>query len=109
MEVLLASLVFLALCVVEALNPKLFYGTLERIGSWLARLASPLFSFLAQAWARDPLAVAGVGSAVLAFLLWAWPYEFGLFYGYLFFSTERLPAVAAFLALSFILLLLRRR
>ena len=71
--------------------------------------------------ASDPLAVLGVGSAVLAFLLWAWRgcknyhsaagstsadagcYETG------WFSTERLPAVAAFLALSFILLLLRRR
>ena len=70
---------------------------------------------------RDPLAAFGVGSAALAFLLWAWRgcknyysaagstsadagcYETG------WFSTERLPAAAAFLALSFILLLLRRR
>ena len=60
-------------------------------------------------WERDPLAVLGVGSAALAFLLWAWPEYY--FYGSLqgFFSTARLPAVAAFLALSFILLLLRRR
>ena len=109
MEVAVFIVLFFAWAVVDAVKPKFFIDSLERIGSWLARMASPMFSFLAQAWARDRLAVAGVGSAVVAFLLWAWPYEFGLFYGYLFFSTERLPAVAAFLALSFILLLLRRR
>ncbi len=113
MEVLLACIVFLVLCAIEALNPKLFYGSLGRIGSWLARLAvrltAPALSLLKQAWNRDRLAVLGVGSAALAFLLWAWPYEWGLFYFYAAFSTERLPAAAAFLALSFILLLLRRR
>jgi hypothetical protein len=63
--------------------------------------------------ATDPLAVFGVGAAVVAFLLWAWPARCG--YGpvgdgcYDFFSDLRLPFVAAFLALSFILLLLRRR
>jgi hypothetical protein len=58
-------------------------------------------------WERDPLAVLGVGSAVVAFLLWAWPeyYSYGSLQG--FFSTDRLPAFAAFLVLSFILLLLR--
>ena len=64
--------------------------------------------------AADWLAVLGVGSAALAFLLWAWP-ECWLSPGcdrtteHWFSSAERLPAVAAFLALSFILLLLRRR
>ena len=59
----------------------------------------------------DWFAVLGVGSAVVAFLLWAWPesYEPGNFSRSLFFEAERLPAVAVFLALSLILLLLRRR
>jgi len=64
--------------------------------------------------ATDRLAVLGVGSAVVAFLLWAWP---GCWLSsgcertteHWFSSAERLPAVAAFVALSFILLLLRRR
>jgi hypothetical protein len=30
---------------------------------------------LKQAWKRDPLAVLGVGSAVVAFLMWALPYS----------------------------------
>ncbi len=61
--------------------------------------------------ATDTLAVLGVGSAVVAFLLWAWPeyYEPGNFSRSLFFEAERLPAVAVFLALSLILLLLRSR
>jgi hypothetical protein len=74
-----------------------------------------MFEKLKQAWKRDRLAVAGVASAFVAFLLWAIPArnsdgganiidEEGWA-----FSDERLPAVAAFLALSFILLLLRRR
>jgi hypothetical protein len=58
---------------------------------------------------RDRLAVLGVGSAVVAFLLWAWPASFGLFYVNYFFPPERLPAVAAFFALAVISLLLRRR
>ena len=105
MEVAVFIVLFFAWAVVDEFAPHL-------LGRWFSRLTAPalyLFKKLKQAWARDRLAVAGVGSAVVAFLLWAWPYEFGLFYGYLFFSTERLPAVAAFLALSFILLLLRRR
>jgi hypothetical protein len=55
--------------------------------------------------ATDWLAVFGVGSAMVAFLMWAIPanYYSGLF------SDERQTAVAVFLALSFILLLLRRR
>ena len=62
----------------------------------------------------DWFAVLGVGSAVLAFLLWAWP-ECWLSAGcermteHWFSSAERLPATAAFLVLSFILLLLHRR
>ena len=63
---------------------------------------------------RDPLAVLGVGSAVVAFLLWAaptavfcigWTANQRWQCGQEYFSTERLPFVAAFLALSFILLL----
>ena len=111
MEVAVFIVLFFAWAVVDAVKPKFFIDSLERIGSWLARMASPMFSFLAQAWARDRLAVAGVGSAVVAFLLWAWPesYEPGNFSRSLFFEAERLPAVAVFLALSLILLLLRRR
>lgn len=61
---------------------------------------------------RDPLAVIGIGAAVVAFLLWAMPYC-GLFLGTYFcerpLTPERLPAAASFLALAVILLLLRRR
>jgi hypothetical protein len=67
----------------------------------------------------DPLAFLGVGSATLAFLLWAVPARVCWwggsqnypqpFCGQEFFSLDRLPFAAAFLALSFILLLLRRR
>jgi hypothetical protein len=69
-------------------------------------------------WNRDPLAVLGVGSAVVAFLLWAVPAQVCVwggmqnypmpFCGQEFFTLDRLPFAAAFLALSFILLLLRR-
>lgn len=118
---------------------------------WFSRLIAPalyLFKKSKQAWARDRLAVTGVGSAVVAFLLWAAPLYPGIgvrtlqcgypsngdsvstinllvlylksqcpeisgpwlvFVSREWFSTERLPAVAAFLALAFILLLLRRR
>ena len=67
---------------------------------------------LTQAWRRDRLRVLGVGSAVVAFLLWAWPgcvgrYSIiGLPDGCItegWFSSDRLPAIAAFLALAFIL------
>jgi hypothetical protein len=77
-----------------------------------------MFEKLEKAWKRDPLAVLGVGSAVVAFLLWAVPtpvfcvgtaagsrWQCGQEY----FSEDRLPFAAAFIALSFILLLLRRR
>ena len=122
---------------------------------------------LQQAWKRDRLGVLGVGSAVVALLLWAlppltpsvvgvgqfWPIHFGTtptevcdsfgstnctraqstviglvfivvqvvtrqnvdpwfnVWGYNWFSqgATNLPAIAAFLALAFILLLLRRR
>jgi hypothetical protein len=70
-------------------------------------------------WNRDPLAVLGIGSAVVAFLLWAVPARACVwggsqnyplpFCGQEFFTLDRLPFAAAFLALSFILLLLRRR
>lgn len=87
---------------------------------------------LKQAWKRDRLGVLGVGSAVLAFLFWIipvrgvwaalgdeppyWDFKWqsaGFFdhwaSDWLWFSLERLPAIFAFLALAFILLLLRRR
>jgi hypothetical protein len=112
-----------------------------------------------QAWKRDRLGVLGVGAAVVAFGLWAFPirvycgYVIGTLFGVgdgrhnfcdeipywetaaingnlrifplgsidgladgvggeistTFFTSERLPAIAAFLAIAFILLLLRRR
>jgi hypothetical protein len=87
---------------------------------------------LQQAWKRDRLGVLGVGSAVVAFVLWAFPVRYLVFstVGYTtviekpfweslpssapmtsvhWFTDDRLPAIGAFLALSFILLLLRRR
>ena len=57
----------------------------------------------------DWLGVLGVGSAFVAFVLWAWDYEGVGGTGPGWFSTERLPAIGAFLALAVILLLLRRR
>jgi hypothetical protein len=98
-----------ALAIFEEAKPELFWGFLGRIERSLARWLAPKFAFFKQAWARDRLAALGVGSAVVAFLLWAWPSVFFPFYFSGFFSMERLPAVAAFLAVSFILLLLRRR
>ena len=90
----------------------------RRVGQSIASESS-LLEKLKQAWKRDPLAVLGVGSAVLAFLLWAWPSPWpspwawvwwhGFFYFGPWFPTERLPAAAAFLAASIIILLLRRR
>jgi hypothetical protein len=63
--------------------------------------------------ATDWLAVLGVGSAVVAFLMWAIPAncyrDFGGWYCSDLFSDERQTAVAVFLAFSFIVLLLRRR
>ena len=107
---------------------------------------------LTQAWRRDRLGVIGVGSAVTAFVLWAWPLVFVLGSAFCYtypttptmlgftqcqvdgygqvnrptlwldgyfndtvlhldgwFQADRLPAAGAFLALAFILLLLRRR
>ena len=93
---------------------------------------------LKQAWKRDQLGVLGVASALVAFLFWASPvqvhciavdgvgllnklgdgpcvglvwlnYNTPLIPGSALFTAERLPVIAAFLALSFILLLLRRR
>lgn len=65
---------------------------------------------LKQAWKQDRLGVLGVGSAVVAFVLWALPHQVSerccrpeLF------TLERLPAIVAFLVLAVILLLLRRR
>ncbi len=84
-----------------------------------------------QAWKRDPLGVLGVGSAVLAFALWAFPKWECDSVEYIYnagqpgwhpgqvrctaqrffdaFSDERLPIAGAFLALAVIMLLLRRR
>jgi hypothetical protein len=67
------------------------------------------FDKLNSAWAQDRLAILGVGSAAIAFLLWAVPDCPYPNFCSDWFPDERLPAVAAFLALSFILLLLRRR
>ena len=85
-------------------------------------LLAPPFVFVAvfklierfdSGWA-DGFSVLGIVSAVFALLLWATPsycnYYFPLDISCdRFFEAERLPAVAAFLALAFILLLLRRR
>jgi hypothetical protein len=73
------------------------------------RFSDPDWNQLEPRPATDWLAVLGVGSAVIAFLLWAWPQQWGYFYFNGIFEAERLPFAAAFLALSFILLLLRRR
>jgi hypothetical protein len=87
---------------------------------------------LKQAWKRDRFGVLGVGSAIVAFVLWAFPVRYLVistagnttvieqpFWQSLpssapmtsvrWFTDDRLPAIGAFLALSFILLLLRRR
>ena len=84
---------------------------------------------LEQEWKRDRLGVLGVGSALVAFALWALPVGYYCTYtsttgcvagalvyirvgegeGDAFFTPERLPAIGAFLALAVILLLLRRR
>jgi hypothetical protein len=90
---------------------------------------------LKQAWKRDQLGVLGVGAAVGAFVLWAFPKKciYGIFpcvefdfwedlptyssfyseespnFSWYWFTDVRLPAIAAVLALSFVLLLLRRR
>ena len=69
--------------------------------------ALPLTLFL-----RDPLAVIGVGSAALAFMLWALPHCGLLPFGYFCeppFSPGRTPAVTVFFGLAVISLLLRRR
>jgi len=71
------------------------------------RLARPIVYQLRTA--TDWFAVLGVGSAVVAFLLWTWPESYAAGNFRLGVSADRLPVVAAFLALSFILLLLRRR
>ena len=85
-------------------------------------LLAPLFVLVAvfklielfdSGWA-DGFSVLGILSAVFALLLWAMPsycnYYFPLDIGCdPFFEAERLPAVVAFLVVSFILLLLRRR
>jgi hypothetical protein len=66
---------------------------------------------LKQAWKRDRLGVLGVGSAVLAFFVWAAPVPGrGVASAYLYwFTTENKEPMAALLALAVILLLLRRR
>ena len=66
---------------------------------------------LQQAWKRDRLGVLGVGSAVLSFLVLALPVRGGGLVGnrLFWFTTENKEPMAAFLALAFVLLLLRRR
>jgi hypothetical protein len=87
---------------------------------------------LRKLWERDRLGVLGVGSAVMAFVLWALPLKKGGWIDFVeldfwetlegsnlsgesprymlyWFTDARLPAIAAFLALALILLLLRRR
>jgi hypothetical protein len=104
----------------------------NRLGVMGRSLDKPTVSWdelkpLKQAWKRDRLGVLGIGSAIVAFGLWAFPHsdcisEVVEFYNggndrffrcteYVVevFSDERLLAAAAFLALAFILLLLRRR
>ena len=96
-------------------------------------------SRIKQAWKRDRLGVLGVGSAVLAFGLWAFPsygrhwclrgtdlrecafrpygwdhpaYVFKAepdFFAWFTLDEARLPFIGALLALTVILLLLRRR
>ena len=78
-------------------------------GPWCGTPGLDDWNLLEPQPATDWLAVFGVGTAVVAFVLWAWPLEWGFFYLSSFFSMGRLPAVAAFLSVSFILLLLRRR
>jgi hypothetical protein len=99
---------------------------------WLFRgLGKPREAYerMKRSWRRDRLGVMGVGSALLAFALWAFPVEYyctslsptgcvagALVYirdgqgsGDAFFTPERLPAIAAFVVLGAFLLLLRRR
>ena len=83
---------------------------------------------LQQAYKRDRLGVLGVGSAVGAFVLWAFPafyaQNFGCGYGgsaliqvnlgqcginFVMFSDARLPLIPGFFGAAIILLLLRRR
>ena len=85
---------------------------------WVRTLVpKPLF----QLWQHDQLAVLGVGSALVAFILWAWPIEGeGAWVGFwlfgnigigslpLMFSPDRLPFIVAFVVLGAFLLLLRR-
>ena len=75
-----------------------------------------MFEKLKQAWKRDPLAVLGVGSVAVAFLLWALPRDCGTspfpsFHLYCrdFFGTDDFLALGALFAFSVIVLLLRRR
>ena len=84
-------------------------------GPWCGTPGLDDWNLLEPQPATDWLAVFGVGAAVVAFVLWAWPSDDGLCVWSIpcwvdfSFSDERLPAVAAFLVLSLILLLLRRR
>jgi hypothetical protein len=83
-------------------------------GPWCGTPGLDDWNLLEPQPATDWLAVFGVGTAVVAFLLWAWsspwPSRYnGFFWFEQWFTTDRLPAVAAFLVASFVLLLLRRR
>ena len=111
MGVWVLVLLFFAWAVVDEFAPQLLGRFGGRFQRRLARWVAPKFAF-AQ---RDPLAALGVGSAAVAFLLWALPvycgtkFSFPVFYCEDFFSTERLTAIVALFALSVVLLLLRRR
>ena len=87
-------------------------------GPWCGTPGLDDWNLLEPQPATDWLAVFGVGAAVVAFLLWAaptavfcigWTANQRWQCGQEYFSSDRLPFAAAFLALSFILLLLRRR
>ena len=119
MEVWVLFLVlFFAWAVVDEFKPQLLPQLFEPVARRLEPVARRLLRWVSSMFAfvqRDPLAVLGVGSAVVAFLFWAIPGTYcsdsqnSFSCSSLWFSSERLPASAAFVALSFILLLLRRR
>ncbi len=116
--VALFVVLFLASALVSEFSPRFFPRLLEPVARRLEPVARRLLRWVSSRFAfvqRDPLAVLGVGSAVVAFLFWAIPGTYcsdsqnSFSCSSLWFSSERLPASAAFVALSFILLLLRRR
>lgn len=111
MEVAVFIVLFFAWAVTDEFAPR-------RLASSFTRLTAPavyLFGKFKQAWKHDPLAVLGLSAAASAFMLWAIPGADccqGSDYtscSSAWFSPERLPAVAGFLAVTLVLLLLRRR